>query len=65
MFAWFKEKDESQGSKLVKRYIHTKGYFRLSGKSPRKKDADFIRNRIILVVAVIIFIIPGIYFCFY
>ena len=65
MFLWRKKKDKSQENKLVKRYIHTKGYFKLSGKSPIKRNNNFIRNRIILVVLIIIFIIPGIYFCFY
>ena len=63
MFA--RSKKKKQQSKLGKRYIHTKGYFKLSGKSPRKRNANFNRNRIILIVLIIIFIIPGIYFCFF
>lgn len=65
MFGWLKKKDKSKENKLVRRYIHTKGYFKLSGKSPRKKNANFIRNRIILVILIIIFMVPGIYFCFF
>jgi hypothetical protein len=65
MFGWLKKKDESKENKLVRRYIHTKGYFKLSGKSPRKKNANFIRNRIILAVLIVIFMAPGIYFCFF
>ena len=65
MFGWLKKKDKSKENKLVRRYIHTNGYFKLSGKSPRKKNANFIRNRVILVILIIIFMVPGIYFCFF
>ena len=65
MFGWLKKKDESKENKLVRRYIHTKGYFKLSGKSPVKKDANFIRNRIILAVLTAVFVMPGIYFSFF
>lgn len=65
MFLWRKKKDRSQENKLVKRYIHTRGYFKLSGRSPRIRNTNFIKNRIVLVVLIIIFIMPGIYFCFY
>jgi hypothetical protein len=65
MFARQKKKTRKKQSKLVKRYIHTKGFFKLSGKSPKKKSADFTRNQIVLVIFIIIFIIPGIYFCFF
>jgi hypothetical protein len=65
MFGWLKKKDKSKENKLVRRYIHTKGYFKLSGKSPRKKNANFIRNRIILAALIVIFMAPGIYFCFF
>ncbi|MFA7185174.1 MAG: hypothetical protein WC082_09785 [Victivallales bacterium] len=60
-----KKKEEAKHSKLVKRYIHTKGFFELSGKSPEKKDSRFVRNRVLLVAVLIIFLIPGIYFCFF
>jgi hypothetical protein len=60
-----KRKDETKHSKLVKRYIHTKGFSELAGKSPEKKNPRFVRNRVLLVAAVIIFIIPGIYFSFF
>jgi len=64
MFNWRRKRKKTQ-SKLVRRYIHTKGFFKLSGRSPRKKNADFVKNRIILLTLLIIFIIPGIYFCFF
>ncbi len=65
MFGWPKKKDKSKENKLVRRYIHTKGYFKLSGKSPRRKNANFLKNRIILAVLIAVFMAPGIYFCFF
>ncbi len=65
MSARQKKQIRKKQSKLVKRYVHTKGFSQLSGKVPEKKNVHFVRNRVLLVVSISIFVIPGIYFCFY
>lgn len=60
-----KNQVQKKPGKLVKRYVHTKGFSRLAGKTPGKKNPNYVRNRVLLVIAIVIFIMPGIYFCFY
>ena len=53
-----------KSSKLVRRYVHTRGFSRLAGRMPQKKNPNYIRNRVLLFALVLILLIPGIYYSF-
>lgn len=63
MISGKKEKDKRR--RLVKNYVHSKGVSKLAGKALEKKDDRFVKNRILLVALLLVFIIPGLYFCFF
>ena len=60
----FKQKKKKNDSKLVKRYIHTSGFSNISGRAPEKKNPHFLRNRILLIMILLVFALPGLYFSF-
>jgi hypothetical protein len=55
---------QGKNNKLVRRYVHTRGFSRLAGKMPQKKNPNYIKNRVLLFSLILILLIPGIYYSF-